>query len=111
MSSAAIEIIFVQADGSRKVVQARPGRTLMEVAIENGIKGIVAECGGSCSCATCHVYIGDQFPELLGAADSFEEEMLSGTAARLEPDSRLSCQIKLEEHLSGLVIRIPDRQY
>lgn len=111
MSGGLVEITFVQADGARSTVRAEAGRTLMEAAIENGVPGIVAECGGACSCATCHVYVGDGHPELVGPRDPFEDEMLTGTAAEREADSRLSCQIRLEAGLDGLVVRVPDRQY
>jgi 2Fe-2S ferredoxin len=111
MSADTVEIVFVGADGSTSTVRAEAGRSLMEAAIENGVPGIVAECGGACSCATCHVYVGAGHPELVGPKDPFEEEMLTGTAAEREADSRLSCQIRLEPGLSGLVVRIPDRQY
>jgi 2Fe-2S ferredoxin len=109
-SDETVEIVFVQPDGRTSTVRAEPRGTLMEAAVENGVQGIVAECGGACSCATCHVYVGTSHPELIGSMDPFEEEMLNGTAADREADSRLSCQIRLEPGLSGLMVRIPDRQ-
>ncbi|MBX3415952.1 MAG: 2Fe-2S iron-sulfur cluster binding domain-containing protein [Pirellulales bacterium] len=111
MSKDTIEISFVQPDGTSTRVEAQIGSSLMEAAIEHGVPGIVAECGGACSCATCHVYVGAAYPELVGAKDSFEDEMLTGTAAEREADSRLSCQVRLVPELSGLVVRVPDRQY
>lgn len=104
-------IHYILADGSTRDVDAKPGASVMETAIRNNVRGIEAECGGSCSCATCHVYVGDGHPELVGPRDPFEDEMLTGTAAEREADSRLSCQIRLEAGLDGLVVRVPDRQY
>ena len=105
------KITYIQPDGQRREIEAPAGTTLMEAAVDNDVQGIVAECGGACSCATCHVYVGTGHPELVGPKDPFEEEMLTGTAAEREADSRLSCQIRLEPGLSGLVVRVPDRQY
>lgn len=106
-----VEITFILPDGKSRTIEAQAGASLMEAATDNSVPGIVAECGGSCSCATCHVYVGSDFPELVGPKDDFEDEMLTGTAAERRPDSRLSCQITVEPKLAGLRVTVPETQY
>jgi 2Fe-2S ferredoxin len=81
----------------------------MENAIRNGIPGIEAECGGACACATCHVYVAEEWREKTGAPEPMEEDMLD-FAIDLRPNSRLSCQIHVSDELDGLVISIPAKQ-
>lgn len=82
----------------------------METAVKHGVQGIVAECGGALSCATCHVYIADSFVGITGPADDFEDEMLDDAAAERKPNSRLSCQIRMTDELDGLEIDIAPEQ-
>ena len=103
-------ITYVLKDGSRKTVAAPVGKSLMEVAIINNVRGIDAECGGSCSCATCHVYVDDNWAGRLPGPDGMENDLLEGVAAARTPESRLSCQIVVSEALDGLVVRVPERQ-
>lgn len=106
-----IEIHFNAADGSSSTIQAAPGRSLMRAAVDAGIAGIVADCGGTLSCATCHVlFDADQFARV-GPAAPDESAMLEMTASAREPGSRLACQITLTEALRGLVVRLPASQY
>lgn len=91
-------------------VAGRPGSSLMETAIKHGVPGIVAECGGACSCATCHVYVDAEYAERVGDADEWEDEMLAEAAAERLPTSRLSCQIKLTEQLEGLLVVVAPEQ-
>lgn len=91
------------------VVEAASGQTVMEVATENFVPGIVGECGGACSCATCHAYIDQPWFERLEPLDEMEEMMLEG-AVEPGPQSRLCCQIKITEELDGLIARIPAGQ-
>jgi 2Fe-2S ferredoxin len=81
----------------------------METAINNDVPGILAVCGGSCSCATCHVYVDPEWFEKLGPLSLEELDMLD-TAHDLEPTSRLSCQIQVTEEIDGLRVRTPARQ-
>lgn len=104
------EITFIDHGGEKRVVNAATGSTVMEAAIKSGVPGIVAECGGSAMCATCHVYVDPAWADRLPAPLANELEMLECTAAERQPNSRLSCQIKLSAALQGLVVRIPDRQ-
>jgi 2Fe-2S ferredoxin len=82
----------------------------MDLAVKNGVKGIVAECGGSCSCATCHVYVDEAFLGKVGEAGPLEDDMLDGTASERKATSRLSCQIKMSDALDGLTVTIAPEQ-
>lgn len=103
------KITFVQPDGSRQEVEARDGQSVMEAATGSLVRGIVGECGGSCSCATCHVYVDEDWYDKLPEKDEMEAAMLEG-AVEPGPLSRLSCQIKASGAIDGLVVRIPKGQ-
>lgn len=103
------KIIYIEHDGTRHEVEAAAGSTVMENAIRNSINGILAECGGACACATCHVYIDDAFADKAGRPDAMEEDMLD-FAYDVRPTSRLSCQIKVSDALDGLTVHIPEKQ-
>jgi len=103
-------IHYILQDGSRRSVDAKAGSTVMENAIRGNIRGIDAECGGSCSCATCHVYVDDAFIERLPPADEMESELLEGVAAERRRGSRLSCQLTVTAELEGLTVRVPETQ-
>ncbi len=81
----------------------------MEAAIAHNVPGIVAECGGACSCATCHVYVEDEWTERVGGPSEMEEDMLD-FAFDVRPTSRLSCQIRLTDEMDGLVLHVPEEQ-
>jgi ferredoxin, 2Fe-2S len=100
-----MRIIFIEPDGTRREVGGRPGLSLMETAVQNGIVGIEAVCGGACSCATCHVRIGPDWAPVSGTPDLMEEAMLE-QAEGYGPGSRLACQIKLRPELDGLVATV-----
>ena len=97
------KINFVSTDGNIDEFEAKIGDTVMEVATRNGVPGIDADCGGSCSCATCHVYVDDAFRDLVGPPNDNEEMMLE-FAEEVRPESRLSCQIKISDDLDGLIV-------
>jgi ferredoxin, 2Fe-2S len=104
------KITLIQSDTDIRCVEGTEGVSVMQTAIDAGVNGIVAECGGSAMCATCHVYVDPVWlPRLLPPLAN-ELEMLECTAAQRLPESRLSCQIKLSAALDGLVVRIPQRQ-
>ena len=103
------KLFFIEHDGTRHEVEAAAGSTVMENAIRNSINGILAECGGACACATCHVYVDDAFAEAAGRPDPMEEDMLD-FAYDVRPTSRLSCQIKMSDALEGLTVHIPEKQ-
>lgn len=103
-------IAFVLPDGTRREVLARTGASVMRAAIEHGVPGIEAECGGTLSCATCHVFVeGDGYAKLPPPADD-ETAMLDFTAVPAAANSRLSCQLLVTQALADAVIRIPERQ-
>ncbi|HEY3479194.1 MULTISPECIES: 2Fe-2S iron-sulfur cluster-binding protein [Amycolatopsis] len=100
------KIVFTRPDGTAQTVDARPGASVMETGIKHGVPGIVAECGGALSCATCHVYVGEEHLPLVGAAAGFEDEMLDDAASERRPTSRLSCQIAMCDELDGLAVTV-----
>lgn len=103
-------INYVLHDGSTHAVEAKVGDSVMLVAVRNDFEGILAECGGACSCATCHVHIDPDWMGKLPVKDDLEEEMLD-FAEDVDDYSRLSCQIKVTEELDGLVVNVPEKQY
>lgn len=103
------KITYVAPDGTKSEIDAPVGSTVMENAVKNMVDGIEAECGGACACATCHVYVDDAWAEKIGTPAAMEEDMLD-FAYDVRPTSRLSCQIKVNEELDGLVVHIPERQ-
>jgi ferredoxin, 2Fe-2S len=111
MESQMPEVIFIQPDGERRSIAAADGASVMQTAADAGLAGIVAECGGSAMCATCHVYLDVAWADKVPAPLGNELEMLECTAADRQATSRLSCQIKLTAGLSGIVVRIPERQH
>ncbi len=102
-------ITYIEFDGSEHVVEAANGSSVMRGAIDNGVPGIDADCGGECSCATCHVILSDEWMEVVGRPGEMEEEMLDLNPERV-PNSRLSCQIEVSDALDGLVARLPEFQ-
>src|ERR1700686_5307573 len=102
------KITYISHAGETFQVDVPLGDSVMEGAVQNGIDGIVAECGGSCLCATCHVYVDEKLLPLLDPIDETQEAMLEGTAAERLPNSRLSCQIKVRAEFEGLVVRMPE---
>lgn len=98
-----VKVILIDVNGKEHVIDnAEGGISLMEVAKANGVEGIMADCGGACSCATCHVFIDADWWEKVGEADDIEFAMLDMVADVSRPTSRLSCQIKLSAELDGL---------
>ena len=104
-----VQITFIDSRGTARTVEGEVGSTVMETAIKNGVPEIEAECGGACACSTCHVYIEEAWREKAGEPSPMEEDMLD-FAYNVQPNSRLSCQIKVREDLDGLILRTPDRQ-
>ncbi|MGJ5138559.1 2Fe-2S iron-sulfur cluster-binding protein [Bradyrhizobium oligotrophicum] len=103
-------ITFLHPDNRSESLEAEDGASVMLAALTHGIDGIVAECGGNAVCATCHVYVDDAWTARLDPVSDDEDALLDGTAAERLPNSRLSCQIKVQPALAGLVVRIPDKQ-
>lgn len=103
------KITYIAFDGTRYEVEAENGSTVMENAIKNAVPGIEAECGGACACATCHVYVDENWSDKTGSPEAMEEDMLD-FAFDVRPTSRLSCQIKVTDELDGLVVNLPEQQ-
>jgi ferredoxin, 2Fe-2S len=104
------EVTFVEPDGNRRVVDAMVGDTLMMAAMSNLVKGVIGDCGGGLSCATCHVFVDEAWSGAVGGPVDDESDMLEMTAVSATDRSRLSCQILVSEALSGLVVHVPERQ-
>jgi ferredoxin, 2Fe-2S len=102
-------ITFIEPDGTRREVDAPIGVTLMETARQHGVRGVVAQCGGACACATCHVYVSPGWAGRLEPREDMEEGMLE-SAWEPRPTSRLSCQIHLTRELDGLEVQVPQQQ-
>lgn len=95
------------ADGREVTYDVAEGLNLMEAATSRGVPGIIGECGGSMSCATCHVVVDPAWAERAGDPSAFEEDMLDITEAGRQPTSRLSCQIRMRAELDGIVLSVP----
>ncbi|MGI3184938.1 2Fe-2S iron-sulfur cluster-binding protein [Nioella aestuarii] len=104
------KITFVEFDGTKTTVDAQEGESVMSVAVANGIDAVVAECGGSMMCATCHCYVDDAWAEKTGERMDGEDDMLECAASELRETSRLSCQIKITDELDGLIVHLPEDQ-
>jgi 2Fe-2S ferredoxin len=103
------KITYIEHDGVEHTVEAELGSTVMETALRNDIASIVAECGGSCTCATCLVHVDDKWFAVVGPPSAEEEDMLD-TPFEEKQTTRLSCQIKVTEALDGLIVRTPSYQ-
>lgn len=102
-------ITYIEHDGTTHDVEISPGFSIMEAAVRNNVPGIVAECGGACACATCHIYVPDEWLALTSEKSEMEAAMLE-YALDVAPNSRLACQIALTEDLDGMIARLPKEQ-
>jgi 2Fe-2S ferredoxin len=102
-------ITYIEFNGQEHRIEAEPGTTVMENAKKNGIPGIDADCGGGCSCGTCHVYVDPAWQAVVGPRNSLEDATID-FSCEVKSNSRLSCQIKVTEELDGLVVRMPESQ-
>lgn len=103
-------VTFTDPLGNATVAEIREGWSLMQGARAAGIEGIVAECGGACSCATCHCYVDEAWLARIPAPSAEELQMLANVADERRPNSRLSCQVKIGAELDGLRVSLPARQ-
>jgi 2Fe-2S ferredoxin len=106
-----IRIEFIAHDGRRRTVEATAGKSVMWAAVDHGVEGILADCGGTLTCATCHVIVPPEWAARLPPPGPDEEAMLDMTAAPREPGSRLSCQLMVTPELHGLTVRTPATQF
>ena len=103
------QVTYVSFDGEQTVVDVANGDNLMQAAIDNGVSGILGDCGGGCACATCHCIVDDAWAPKTGEPDELEVDMLDGLIDP-KPTSRLSCQIIMSDELDGVVIHLPESQ-
>ena len=104
------KITYIEHDGREHVVEVKNSLSVMEGAIRNNVPGIDADCGGACACATCHCYVDEAWRDKTGEPSAMEESMLD-FADNVEPNSRLSCQIRVDDDLDGLIVRLPESQH
>lgn len=102
-------ITLIEHTGTQHTIDAEVGQSLMQAAVNNMIEGIVAQCGGNCSCATCHVYVDPAWANRLAPAGRDEKDLIE-CVAELRENSRLSCQIPVTDELDGLIVRLPQSQ-
>jgi 2Fe-2S ferredoxin len=103
------QLVFVEPDGTRRTVEASNGLSVMETAVKNGIKGILGECGGTCSCSTCHCYVAAEWIGRLPPKSENEVDLLD-FAWEPKETSRLTCQIAVTDEVDGLVLEVPQQQ-
>jgi ferredoxin, 2Fe-2S len=103
------QVVFIDHQGRNSTVEAPVGKSLMQVALDNAVAGILGDCGGSCSCATCHGYVDEKWLAKLPPRSETEVFMLEGVP-QLRESSRLCCQIRITPELDGLVVRLPEEQ-
>ena len=104
------KVIYVGAEGQERAIDATVGESVMAAAVKNGVPGIVGECGGNASCATCHVWVRDEFIPLVGEPGPTEDDLLEMGVSDRREGSRLSCQIPVTVALEGLTVEIPPEQ-
>ena len=103
-------VYYVKHDGGQFEADIPAGNTVMEGAVNNGIDGILAECGGALSCATCHVYVDEAWVDKFEPADEMEQDMLEVVSGPKD-NSRLSCQLHIKDELDGLIVHLPESQF
>lgn len=100
-------ILFVHPNGSEQPVEVQPGQSVMQAAIDAMVPGITADCGGACTCATCHGYVDDAWVDRVPRPSADEADMIEAGCLHVQPNSRLTCQIRVTDALEGLLIRVP----
>ncbi len=103
------KVTLIEFNGTSHTLEASSGQSVMQVAMSNRVPGIIADCGGSCSCATCHVYVDPEWQGRIPGPSDTEKEMID-CALHVRENSRLSCQIVVSDAVDGLVVRIPESQ-
>lgn len=104
------KLIFVSYDGREDVVDATDGDSVMVTATRHGVPGIIGECGGNASCATCHVWVREEFTDLVGPPNDMEEDLLDLAVTERREGSRLSCQVSVTPEMEGLTMDVPPDQ-
>lgn len=104
------KVAYVDTTGVERTIDATLGDSVMVTAVKNGVPGIIGECGGNSSCATCHVWVREDFLAQVGPPNDLEDDLLDLAVSERRPGSRLSCQIEVSEDLEGLTVDIPPEQ-
>ena len=104
------KVIYVGDAGQEHAIDAVLGESVMATAVKNGVPGIIGECGGNVSCATCHVWVRDEFVPLVGEPGDMEEDLLDMAVSERRDGSRLSCQVRVVPELDGLTVDVPPEQ-
>jgi len=103
------KVTYIEFNGKQHEVNVENGLSIMEGAVQNGVPGIDADCGGACACATCHVYVKEEWLDKLPEQDDSEKDMLD-FAFETKKNSRLSCQLILEDQHDGIIVNLPEKQ-
>ena len=103
------KIIYIENNGNSHSVEVSEGLTVMEGAVQNNIPGIDADCGGGMACATCHVYVKDEWFDKINKKSEGEDDMID-QAYEPTKNSRLSCQIHVSPEIDGLEVHLPEKQ-
>lgn len=106
MKTTYVSATFIQSNGKHETVRGEVGSSLMDLAVDNGVSGIQGQCGGGCTCTTCHCYIDEPWLSMSGDLDPDEREILEFVPER-QLDSRLGCQVTIERPMSGIMVRVP----
>jgi 2Fe-2S ferredoxin len=104
------KVRFILHDGTERIIDGELGNSVMQTAVDNMVQGIIGDCGGNCSCATCHGYVDPAWVDKLSPMSEEETIMLDGVM-HVKENSRLTCQIKLTQELDGLIVRLPISQF
>lgn len=104
------KVTYVEHDGTEHTIDVANGMSLMEAAVKQGVPGIDGDCGGACACATCMVYVSDEWQGKLAGIETMEESMLD-FCERREDNSRLSCQIVASDEIDGIRVQMPESQH
>lgn len=104
-----VKVTYVEHGGAEHILDIEDGLSVMQAAINHNVRGIIGDCGGACSCATCHVYVDPAWLAKTGERSATEEALLE-EVCDAQANSRLSCQIKITPDLDGLIVRLPIKQ-
>lgn len=104
-----VKITYIEFNGKARELDIAPGTSVMQGGVSHSVRGIIGDCGGACSCATCHVYIDPAWIDKVGPTPPTEAALLEEVCG-VQPNSRLSCQIKVTDALDGLIVRLPEKQ-
>jgi 2Fe-2S ferredoxin len=105
-----VAVTYIEHDGTEHAIDAEEGKSLMQNAVDNMVPGIDADCGGACACATCHIFVPEQWQALTGERNPMENSMLQ-LAEGIQDNSRLACQIDVSETMEGIIVHMPESQH